>query len=181
MNQIERSFKAVLGRPCWGVRGGVGSFLVLEFGQPRLEVRDPIVVADTYSTPRVRRLLRSRTVTVVGRWHLWIDCCAWEVRSSQRLVGTSLSSSRGIDRAAAFLDGQKLIGVALDPRRAATTFEFDLGGRLRTKPYARSSEQWMLYEPNGKVLILRSDRRFKYEAEPWQPPASKQAWRRLTG
>ncbi len=181
MNQIERSFRAVLGQPCWGVRRGVGSFLTLEFGQPRLEVRDPIVVAETYSSSRVRERLRKRTVTVVGRWHLWIYCCEWEVRSNRGVVATSSSSSRRIDRASVILDGQQLVAVVLDPRRAGTTFEFDLGGSLKTKPNDRSSEQWMLFEPNGKVLTLRADRRFKYERALGNSTGSRTSWRRLAG
>jgi hypothetical protein len=53
-------------------------------------------------------------------------------------------------------------------------FEFDLGGRLETRPRDRKSEQWLLYTPSGKVLTLRADKRFKFtqgdgsEREQWQ-------------
>jgi hypothetical protein len=43
-----------------------------------------------------------------------------------------------------------------------SVFEFDLGGRLETKPYDRTSEQWLLYEPNGDVLAVRADRKYSY-------------------
>jgi hypothetical protein len=43
-----------------------------------------------------------------------------------------------------------------------TVFEFDLGGTLETKPYDRTSEQWLLYEPNGNVLAVRADRQYSY-------------------
>lgn len=43
-----------------------------------------------------------------------------------------------------------------------TIWEFDLGATLQTKPYNRKGEQWMLYEPEGKVLTLRADKHYYY-------------------
>jgi hypothetical protein len=43
-----------------------------------------------------------------------------------------------------------------------TILEFDLGAALVTKPYNRADEQWMLYEPEGKVLTVRADKRYSY-------------------
>lgn len=98
-----------------------------------------------------------RHVYLQGQWHLWIYCCLWAVRDGARLAGDS-SSPRSATRAAAFLDGQQLVSVSIGPRGVRTAFEFDLGGRLLTAPYDRSREQWLLYEPSGKVLVLRADR-----------------------
>jgi frataxin-like iron-binding protein CyaY len=53
-------------------------------------------------------------------------------------------------------------------------FEFDLGGRLETKPYDRTSEQWLLYEPNGNVLTVRADKRYSYGPGDRQP--SRESW-----
>ena len=159
MKQIGRSFAALANRPCWGVRRGQGSFLTFEFGKPRLLIREPIM--SSAASGRVRRLLARRNVYVAGEWHLWIYCCEWTVASGSRVIGDSTTNRRA-ERAARFLDGQKLVEVVMPARGARTTFRFDLGGVLETRPYDRRSEQWLLYEPNGYVLIFRADRRCSY-------------------
>jgi hypothetical protein len=171
MREIERAFAGVRDKPCWGVKRGQGSFLTLEFGEPRLVVREPIR-AQSHSL-KVRRRLARRHVYVAGEWHLWIYCCDWVVRSGTRVIGDS-SSVRRIERAARFVDGQKLLRVELAPRGARTRFVFDLGAVLETRPYDRTSEQWFLYQPSGRVLVLRADRRFsqgkggRVSAEKWR-------------
>jgi hypothetical protein len=37
---FEKVFKGILGKPCWDVKPGHGSFLTMEFGKPHLEVRE---------------------------------------------------------------------------------------------------------------------------------------------
>ncbi len=51
----------------------------------------------------------------------------------------------------------------------------DLGGVLKTHPFSRTHEQWLLYEPTGKVLILRADRRYSHH--PANRPEGQNAWR----
>jgi hypothetical protein len=60
------------------------------------------------------------------------------------------------------MDGEKLVRFTLVPRGLHCTFEFDLGSILVTKPFSRTHEQWMLYEPTGKVLTLRADKRYSH-------------------
>ncbi len=160
MNQVERSLSQLRGKACWGVRRGYGSFLTMEFGKPRLTTREP-QSAPADASRRVRRSLARRLVRVHGQWRLWIYCCEWVVTKGDVVIG-DWSSSHRIDRAADFLDGQKLQSAAVRPRGARTRFEFDLGGVLETKPFDRTREQWLLYEPSGKVLSLRADRKFAY-------------------
>jgi hypothetical protein len=149
-------FEKLYGQPCWNVSPGWGSFLTLNFGQPCLEVREPTEPKDSCS-PRVRKLLQRRRVTVRGQWRLWIYCCDWRVLENNKVVG-DCSSGRRIKRAAGTLDGQRLIQTEIISRGCRTVFHFDLGGRLETKPYNRRSEQWMLFEPTGNVLTLRADK-----------------------
>ena len=47
-------------------------------------------------------------------------------------------------------------------RRVSCVFEFDLGAILKTRPYDKEGEQWLLYEPSHKVLSLRADGRYRY-------------------
>ena len=58
--------------------------------------------------------------------------------------------------------------------KTITTFEFDLGATLETKPYNRKSEQWLFFEPSGTVLTLRADQKYSYgnssfNAQKWLP------------
>jgi hypothetical protein len=159
MNRIERSFSKLLGMPCWGVSRGFGSFLTLEFGAPRLIVREPVVTS-TEASPRVKRVLAKRSVHVRGDWHLWIHSCEWRVQAQGKLIG-DWTTPRRIQRAARELNGQSLQEVTVGRRGAATRFAFDLGAELETKPYDRSGEQWLLYEPDGTVLTWRADRKYQ--------------------
>lgn len=165
-------FDKLYGHPCWGVKPGIGSSLTMEFGEPHLEIREPIAPTTNVS-PKVRRILESRNVTVSGEWHLWIFCCDWGVFSGNKLVGGA-SSRRRINRAADFLDGQKLVQAEIIRRGCRTFFTFDLGGRLETRPYDRQGEQWQLFEPSGNVLTLRADKRFSYH--PGDFPPDKVQW-----
>ena len=158
---FHKVFHEIYGKPCWNVKPGYGSFLTLEFGKPHLVVREPSV-ASKDSSPRVRRLLARRHIFVHGEWHLRIADCAWEVLSNGKHVGNG-STKRSMRRAADLLDGQKLIRFSFLAEKAWSVFEFDLGATLRTAPYDRQGEQWVLHTPDQRVLILRADRRYKYK------------------
>jgi hypothetical protein len=167
-------FRELYGEPCWNVKPGYGSTLTLEFGKPHLDVSEP-TVARKGASRRVRRSLARRRVFVHGEWHLWIYSCAWEVLSNGKHVGNG-STERSMRRAADLLDGQKLIGFSFSSKKVQCVFEFDLGATLRTVPYDKKGEQWMLYTPEGKILTLRADRRYQYtrtdlprDRGPWKP------------
>jgi hypothetical protein len=175
MDRIAKSFRKLRDKPCWSVHRGHGTFLTFEFGAPHLEIREPI--KPMWSTkPRARKWLQRRHVWVKGQWHLWIYCCSWEVREKGRVAG-DWSTKRRIDRAAQFLDGRKLLSVEVRPRGSRTLFRFESDVEMETKPYDRVSEQWFLYEPNGRVLSFRADRKYKYE--PGNRASNKAQWRRV--
>ncbi len=171
---FRRVFGRLYGLSCWNVKPGYGSFLTLEFGQPHLQIDEPYEPRGKVS-PRVRKTLARRRIYVQGDWHLRIYCCDWLVSERGKVVGDCLSKSR-IQKAAWALDGQKLVAVTIIPRGCHSIFEFDLGGRLETRPYNRKYEQWMLFCPSGRVLTLRADKMYAYkpgnrpiEAEDWKP------------
>jgi hypothetical protein len=155
------------------VRKGYASFLTLEFGRPHLHVREPYVSSS--ESRRVREGAARRRITVHGDWHLWIYCCDWAVFQGSRLVGDSESSDLKIHRAARCLDGRKLVAAHVFPHGMRSLFEFETGARLETKPYGRTREQWLLYEPGGNVLVVRADRTYSY-GKGNRPPDRKQ-WR----
>lgn len=160
MKPFPRSFSKLIGRPCWLVQRGYGTFLTMEFGEPHLEITEPREASS--QSKLVRRIFARRRIHVQGDWHLWIYCCSWVVYDASGKIKGQSTSKASMDRAAAFLDGQKLVSAQLVRRGMRTLFKFDLGATLETRPYDRSSEQWMLYEPSGKVLCVRADKRYSY-------------------
>ncbi len=156
---IRDAFAPLLGKPCWQVEQGYSSFLTLEFGEPHLSVREPIQ-ASAGASPRVRRSLARRDVTLRGDWHLWITYCEWVLWQGARYRATSRSSDARITDALLDLDGQQLTSVEVSPDLRHSCFRFDLGGRLETFAYKNEDnliEQWMLFESTGDVLTIRSD------------------------
>jgi hypothetical protein len=175
MTKIEKVFERILGKPCWDVKPGHGSFLTMEFGRPHLEVREPIAARKGVSA-KVREHLARRQVDARGEWHLWIMYCDWEVRCRGKLVGDG-STRLNTRRAADFLNGQKLIRFSIFPRKVDSIFVFDLGATLETLPYDENSEQWLLFEPSDKVLSVRADGRYKYG--PSDLPPDQGAWKQM--
>ena len=172
---FEKVFSRIYGKPCWQVRPGHGTFLTFEFGRPHLDVREPIATTKR-AAARVRARLARRSVSVHGDWHLWICCCRWEVLNHGKRVGDS-SRKATVRRAAETLDGQKLTQVSIAPRKMECVFRFDLGGMLRTYPDDKESEQWLLYEPSHKVLVLRADGRYKRVRSDMRDDSGK--WKRI--
>ena len=169
---IADAFGPLIGRLAWGVHQGYGSFLTLEFGEPRLEI----------SEPNKRR--SQRLVTVRGEWHLWIYCCGWDITQDGDRLAYYESDESSIRQATAQLDGQRLERLWLESGTVITHFEFDLGAILTTYPYPYDddddddeNEQWLLYEPSGNVLSVRSDNRFSYH--PGDTPPDEEQWFRL--
>ena len=139
---IERSFRPLIGLPCWNARRSHGSIMMMEFGEPHLRIREP------------KGKLRNRLVIPRGQWGLFIYLCNWIIDNGDNRIAHSESANEEMDNAIAFLDGQSLVSVNKGPRHAALEFCFDLAGRIRTFPYEQDSdeEQWTLYEPNGWAL-----------------------------
>lgn len=174
---FDKVFKKLYGKPCWGVKQGVGSCLTFEFGTPRLEIEEPKQLGKKF-TRRVRELSARRRVFIHGQWHLWIYFCDWVISSKGKRIASSNSRDHTIKKATNILDGQKLIRFSIIARGNHSIFEFDLGGTLETLPCDRMGEQWLLYEPSGNVLTLRADKRYEFHSSmsradgPWKPVAS---------
>ena len=165
----------MLGLPCWGVDKGQGSILSLEFGEPRLLIREPFVSSSESASIRARSA--RRLVKPVGAWYLFV-CCNWRLSLLNAEIAHSEADDEAIWAAIRRVDGQKLIGVALDATRQTTTFSFDLGATLATSPYENSAdEQWWLRGPDKLVLSYRADGRYSLENSSVKP--ADQVWRPL--
>ena len=164
MSIIHSIFQPVIGKLSWNVQNGVGSSLTFEFGEPHMKViREPYVSRS--KKPGVIRHSARRIVSVHGEWHLWIWSCDWRFFRHNLLIGDSESPKKEIKQIALDLEGQALVNIKVIGA-GITIFEFDLGGRLETRPYleenkeAEPEEQWLLYQPSGMVFTFRSDNRY---------------------
>jgi hypothetical protein len=146
--RLDQFVRPMIGLPAWGAKQGHGSFLTFEFGEPKLEVHE--------RQSKEKGLRRSAYVR--GQWHLWIYCCHWRAVQDGEQLAWSEDGVEAIRRAAATLDGQKLLAVDVDPDKGRSTFTFDLGGLLETWPDGDdpTDEQWM---------ILTDKESFAYRAD----------------
>ena len=164
MSIIDSIFQPVIGKMCWSVESGIGSFLTFEFGEPHFKViREPFVSKS--KKPRVIRYSARRIINIRGDWHLWIMYCDWRFFRNDIFIGDSESNKRQLKQIALDLEGQALVSVNVIGT-GITVFEFDLGGRLETQPYVEENEasepeeQWLLYHPTGMVFTFRSDGKY---------------------
>lgn len=159
---VKRAFAPFIGLPAWGVQKGHGSMLTFEFGEPSLQIREPI-----HSSPgaslRTGASLARRKVTPRGEWYLWIYCCNWRCIANGVEIAHSDSADADIAAAAAELDGQRLLAVTVEPQRGRSTFTFDLGGLLETSPYDDGQdEQWLVYRGASDVFTYRADGHYNW-------------------
>ncbi len=135
----------IIGQIAWGVAKGHGSFLTFEFGEPSIKVQEH---------PSHNR----RSADVRGTSGLWIYCCHWCILRAGHQIAWSEDEGAKIDAAAAFLNGQRLNAIAIDPHTAKSVFRFDLGGTLETWPYGDdpTEEQWSLAAQDSILRINAS-------------------------
>ncbi len=162
MKPIEQRFRKLLGQMCWGVHFSRLLNLSMNFGKPRLRVREPYRASA--KSDAVRRIAAGRLVAPKGPWWLWIYLAHWKLCTWGQKVRSGSSPLRRIDAALRHLEGQKLVAAAVDERSGATRLAFDLGGVLHVRRRARNADElWMLYEPSGYVLSVHGDGSWSHE------------------
>jgi len=168
---LQQIFKKVYGKPSWLVRQRFGPSISLEFGKPKLSLRERVI------QPTKKGRYPKRMVTVYGDWHLTTFCCDWEIRQHRRKICSSNSQRVKIDQGCAILDGQVLTKAVVNSKNLVTDFYFDLGGHLQTKPYKKEDEpssMWDLFCPNRRVFSLRSDGHYSYQRG--DKPVAEKYW-----
>ena len=156
LGPVQRAFAPVIGLRSWLVRRGYGTFITLEFGDPHVGVRH------ARKTTFAGRRVRSRLSAVHGEWHLWIYGSSWKLDLEGELAAHSEADGVDIERALAILDGQSIQRVDVETRTGSTVFQFDLGATLRVESIGPDEsgdpeDLWLLYQPTGQVLTVRSD------------------------
>lgn len=163
MHPVLEALRPVLGRTSWLVKHGHGSFITMEYGEPRVDVREPLLLPVLIAGAPARAL--QRHAFVHGEWHLWIYCCEWSLLLEDAQLAHNESDDITMNRALSVLNGQVLQAVDIEPVNGRTRFTFDLGCSLLTYPappgtYDDPVEQWMLYSRSGpglSVLNIRGD------------------------
>jgi hypothetical protein len=132
----------------------------MNFGKPHLEVREP--KTSTSDSAVVRMLFAHRLVTVRGQWWLWMFCSRWTLSIAGLEPVRSSGSRRRIRQALRYLDGQRLIGIQVEPADGRTRLAFDLGATMSIRALDNSGEEdlWSLYKPDRRVLSVRGDGRY---------------------
>ena len=154
--KIQDLFRPLIGQVIWSVRGGYGSFLTLEFGNPHIAVSEPKVVGPGRDA-KVRRHLKRRRVFVMGDWHLWIQYCDWKLSVPEGSLDSQTIGSSP-DECLLDLDGQRLVSVTSGSLANSWKFAFDLGGTLEVWPsteYEATDDLWSLHSWNDEIGDLR--------------------------
>ena len=154
----------IVGQRSWLVERGHGSFLTMEFGEPRIEVREAVPHATSAALRRPGAWPR-------GDWHLWIYCCQWRIEEGGVPLAHSESTDAAIDKAARAINGQILTDVSIDAPRGMSRFIFELGTVLETSRLDADdiSESWLLYTPIGRVLTYRDDGLYSWSEGSTEP------------
>lgn len=139
---VKEIFRDIVGLPCWNVKRGIGTFITIDFGKPRIRIAEP----------NSRR--SNRQMILYGEWHLWIYDCHWRIYSNSASVATDESNDSDINKWVRYLDGQKLTSVTYNGKE--TIFLFDLGGTIITYPVDvhNGIDQWILYHEDQAVANL---------------------------
>lgn len=160
MHPIADLMLPAVGKACWLVKRGHGSFVTMEFGEPQVQVSGPYLRRVFIEGAPERSLRRSAFVR--GDWHLWIYCCRWSLTLEGIQLAHDESDGTTMNRALSVLNGQILTAVQIEPD-SRTTFSFDLGCTFLTYPAPAGTfgdkpmEQWLWYGRSGPVAAVHDN------------------------
>lgn len=185
---LDPSVKPLLGSISWGVAYGLAN-LSMQFGAPSLRVvHEPapeIRVARkgkgrSVSIKNIRRCANRRQVSVSGRWDLWIRYAHWRIVRSGVCLASGKSSMKKMRPAILDLQGQRLLGLNINPENGATRFEFDLDTILEVRREHRTSmnELWFLHGPDGYERSVGGNGTFRRGRPKWGASLGETAKRR---
>jgi hypothetical protein len=129
----------------------------MEFGSPHLTVREPIA-ASSGASPKVKRNLAKRRISIVGNWHLWIKYAEWEIHTTSYSMRSQDLEFALIEEALSELDGQILLSADPGEIPYSCLLKFDLGASLHIWPSPEiGDDQWSIYEFGGSILSCKTD------------------------
>lgn len=130
----EDAVVGLIGLKVWGGEQTHGSFLELQFGEPKPD--DP----------------------ERGANHLWIYMCAWRIEHGSEIGAGCEDTNERIAAALNRLNGRTLTAVTFRRPSWTTTFEFGdhrlITFGIYTDASERLSEQWLLFRSDNLVLSV---------------------------
>jgi hypothetical protein len=143
---ILSAFQPLIGRLAWSVCRVHGSILTMEFGEPHVRVRGPIV-ASADASERVRRNLARRRVFLCGEWRLAISYAFWEITTRYVTVNSDEFDIGELQDTLNEVDGQRLLSVEEGAEPGSFVLIFDLGASILIRPNASDEDdQWTIYD-----------------------------------
>lgn len=139
---IKTMLRPLIGHEAWGASLGLGSFLLLEFG-------------DTVTVP-----METVEPLIKGAWHLWLYSAAWRIEVAgvvQAASGDAPEHKEQLRHAIKILNGLRLEAVTISPAFGDTRFQFANATALRTFSMAShepDKPHWRLTFPDGRILTL---------------------------
>jgi hypothetical protein len=128
---VDLGFTHVVGLRAWGPSVGVGSFLTVEFGSPRIT---------------------SAGITQ-GAFHLWVYGSSWEIRERRKSIATSEHDRSAMIAGARALDDALVRSFEFDQDLMTLTIRFDPDFELVMRPLGDlEMEEWFLYLDDGTVI-----------------------------
>lgn len=130
LDSVVQRLSGVYGMPAWNARLGHGSFVTMEFGQPRAESGH-------------------------GAYHLWIYGAAWRWETSDRILAACEDDREVLASTLEGLNTLAITEITIEQPSLSTRFDFDDGSRLLTFPvhsYLEDYEHWMMFLPDGDVF-----------------------------
>lgn len=162
--EIQNIIEPIIGQLVWGVKQGYGSFLSLEFGNPKIDFSGIKKPLDKGRFPFNN--FENRHVTIKGDHTFFVNMANWKIYANESELAYDESERNEIEFALSFINGQKLKKVIIDSNQKTTEFEFDLGGiiKISNENYSDEiNEMWNFYTESEKVLTYRNDGKACYE------------------
>ncbi|MDA9056820.1 hypothetical protein N9K49_03165 [Flavobacteriaceae bacterium] len=162
--KIQDILQPIIGQFVWGVEQGYGSFLNLEFGNPKTEFSGIYKPKEKNKFPFNK--FENRHVKIKGEHSLFIYMSNWKIYARENELAHDESERDEIEFALGFINGQKLNKIIINTNKNITELEFDLGGIIviSDENYADEiNELWNFYTESNKVLTYRNDRKASFE------------------
>lgn len=145
--RVQAILDSIVGLHAWNVRRGVGSFVQMEFGTPRVELGAP--------TPSRLKLLGRkgrvvRPAVIRGDFQLWLYQCDWRFQVEGAEVMSQTATDVEMRELGRILNGQVLQQVVVEPD-LSSTFSFDLNTIISTSP-ANAEDQWMVFDERTRTV-----------------------------
>lgn len=151
-NTIHDLVKPLQGHAAHNIKLGHGSFLTINFGKNRI-----------IEVPTNKGIVQR----VRGEWYLWVYMCAWRFdKNDAPYLGSDDEGSREeFQTKLSEIDGKKLIHFDILNSSFDTKLEFEEKLVINLFSISTQNEQWKLFNPDKKVLVVGPGKNWIYREE----------------